>query len=289
MTRDSLFYIDKKASGSLKSKLRETIVNSILNGYLQLDSPLPSSRVLSKQLGISRNTVIHTYESLVDDGYLVSRQRSGHFVNQNIVWHTASGPQNPKSGAVDWVHRMKTTPTALAHTYKPEHWRQFEFPFIHGQFDPDLFPQTGWNECVRESMATSAVFQWAGDQFDRDDAQLVHQIRSRLLPRRGIWAEEDEVLITSGTQHAQYLISQLLVNSQTTVGMEEPGYFDARNVLELQNPEFVALAVDENGLKISSQINRCDILYTTPSHHSPTTVNMPVKRTRKVTTKSQST
>ena len=50
MTRDSLFYIDKKASGSLKSRLRETIVNAILNGDLELDNPLPSSRVFCQTI-----------------------------------------------------------------------------------------------------------------------------------------------------------------------------------------------------------------------------------------------
>ena len=278
MTRDSLFFIDKNASGSLRTQLREAIVNAILNGYLQLNSPLPSSRALAKQLGISRNTVIMTYESLVDDGYLTTRERSGHFVNGDIVWHSDNSVVPSKTKTLDWLDRIQNSPASLPHTYKPENWREYPYAFIHGQFDPDLFPQSGWNECVRESMATDAVFQWAGDQFDRDDAELVYQIRSRLLPRRGIWADEDEVLVTSGTQHAQYLIAKLLIDTNSVVGMEEPGYFDARNVLKLQQPKIIPLEVDNKGMKISNLIDQCDIIYTTPSHHSPTTVNMPVSR-----------
>ena len=287
MTRDSLFYFDENASGSLKSQLRELIVNAILNGYLPPNSPLPSSRMLAKQLGISRNTVILTFQSLVDDGYLVSRERSGHYVNGNNAWHNQLG-KKPHTSAeqIKWTDRIQSAPTELPHTIKPKNWRDFPYPFIHGQFDPDLFPQAGWNECVRESMATDAVFQWAGDQFDRDDEELINQIRTRLLPRRGIWAQEEEILITSGTQHAHYLITQLLVNSNTTVGMEEPGYFDARNILQLQNPKIVPLDVDSKGLKISDELDHCDLIYTTPSHHSPTTVNMPLSRRKKLLRKS---
>ena len=285
MTRDSLFYIDKNASGSLRAQLREAIVKAILEGYLQLDSPLPSSRGLAKQLGISRNTVILTYQSLVDDGYLTSKERSGHFVNSDIVWQSDASPAPCKNKDIDWLDRIHGAPASLPHTYKPKNWREYPYAFIHGQFDPDLFPQSGWNECVRESMATDAVFQWAGDQFDRDDEELVYQIRSRLLPRRGIWADENEVLVTSGTQHAQFLIANLLIDSNCVVGMEEPGYFDARNVLQLHGPKIVPLNVDKNGMKISKAINRCDFIYTTPSHHSPTTVNMPVYRRRQLLNK----
>jgi len=283
MSRDSLFFLDKNTSGSLQSQLRELIVDAILNGYLTADSPLPSSRILAKQLGVSRNTVILTFQSLVDDGYLVSRERSGHYVNGHNVWQTQidKKTQLPTS-RVNWVDRIQTVPTKLPHTYKPKNWREYPHPFIHGQFDPDLFPQSGWNECVRESMATDAVFQWAGDQFDRDDEELINQIRTRLLPRRGIWVDEDQILVTSGTQHAQHLIAQLLINSNSKVGIEEPGYFDARNVLALQNPTFIPLEIDNKGLKISTKIDQCDVLYTTPSHHSPTTVNMPITRRKKL-------
>ncbi len=283
MTRDSLFYFDENASGSLRSQLRELIVNAILNGYLPPGSPLPSSRMLAKQLGISRNTVILTFQSLVDDGYLVSRERSGHYVNDNNAWQTQIGKKpQAVTNQIKWVDHILPAPTELQHTLKPQNWREYPYPFIHGQFDPDLFPQAGWNECVRESMATDSVYQWAGDQFDRDDPELINQIRTRLLPRRGIWAQEEQILVTSGTQHAHYLITQLLVNSNTTVGMEEPGYFDARNILQLGNPKIVALDVDHKGLKINDTLNQCNLIYTTPSHHSPTTVNMPISRRKKL-------
>ncbi len=41
---------------------------------------MPSLRVLSKQLGLSLNTIIHGYELLSEDGWIESRPKSGYFV-----------------------------------------------------------------------------------------------------------------------------------------------------------------------------------------------------------------
>lgn len=41
---------------------------------------MPSLRALSKQLGLSLNTVIHGYELLSEDGWIESRPKSGYFV-----------------------------------------------------------------------------------------------------------------------------------------------------------------------------------------------------------------
>ena len=37
------------------------------------------------QLGVARNTVVLAYQMLVEEGYLISRERSGHFVNPKML------------------------------------------------------------------------------------------------------------------------------------------------------------------------------------------------------------
>lgn len=288
MSRHSLFHLDNQASGSLQSQIREMLVEAILSGNLPGGSALPSGRTLAKQLGVGRNTVVLAYQNLVDEGFLISRERSGHYVNSELS-QLPQARQRPNSTPpqAQWLDKIRITPSDFPHIYKHRRWRESPYPFVYGQFDPSLFPIADWRECVRESVAISAIHDWAGDRFDRDDADLTHQIRTRLLPRRGIWADEDEILITSGTQQALYLISQLLVGNTSVVGMEEPGYFDARNVLGLDKPEFIPLQIDLKGLILDDQINRCDLIYTTPSHHYPTTVTMPLAHRHKLLQKAR--
>ena len=279
MSRYSIFHLDKNASGSLQHQIRELLVKAILDNHLPGDSPLPSCRSLAKQLGVGRNTVVIAYQTLVDDGYLISRERSGHYVNTELSQTSLSKQKHHEnSQSANWIKRIKSRPSNLPHLNKPVNWRDFPYPFVYGQFDPTLFPISDWRECVRESIAISAIHEWAGDRFDRDDPDLTHQIKTRLLPRRGIWVDEDQILITSGTQQAQCLISQLLTDKKSVIGMEEPGYFDARNVLGLNQPNFIALEIDKGGIKINDDLNQCDLIYTTPSHHYPTTATMPLNR-----------
>ena len=59
------------------------IVVLILNHSILPGDKLPSSRMLSQQLKVSRNTVIFAYQALVDTGYLQPRARSGYVVSED--------------------------------------------------------------------------------------------------------------------------------------------------------------------------------------------------------------
>ena len=60
---------------------------------------------------------------------------------------------------------------------------------------------------------------------------LVNYICSRSLPRRGIKARPEQILVTLGAQNALYLIAHLLINPQKRVVIENPSYPDLRDIL----------------------------------------------------------
>jgi GntR family transcriptional regulator / MocR family aminotransferase len=107
---------------------------------------------------------------------------------------------------------------------------------------------------------------------------LVEQIRRRILPRRGIMAGDDEILITLGAQNALYLLSSLLIDRSTHVAMEDPGYPDMRNIFKLATDRVSLVPVDEKGLVPTDVPDGANIVFTTPSHQFPTTVTMPLER-----------
>ena len=59
--------------------------SAILDGQLPPQTALPSCRRLARQLGVARNTVVLAYQHLVDEGYLLARERSGYYVNEDIL------------------------------------------------------------------------------------------------------------------------------------------------------------------------------------------------------------
>ncbi|MEL6287749.1 MAG: PLP-dependent aminotransferase family protein [Pseudomonadota bacterium] len=284
--QDLLFRLQPASETGLQAQLREKLVAAILDGHVPKDERLPSSRQLAKALGISRNTVTLAYQSLIDDGFLVSRERSGTFVSPDIGTAAARQDLNGehRSGAgdaertIDWRHRLRVQPSAQENIAKPRDWRRHPYPFIYGQVDHGLFPIAEWRDCTRRALGRQWLDGWTADHHAFDDEMLIEQIRTRLLPRRGIMARENEILVTLGAQHALYLIASLLTRRETTVGIEDPGYPDTRNIFALRSSRLVNLPVDDEGMVISSALGECDIVCATPSHHAPTTVTMPEHR-----------
>ena len=276
-----LFKLSTERKVSYQRQLRETIVTAILDDKLPLEVPLPSSRELAKHLGIARNTVVLAYQQLIDEGYLVSRERSGYYIDKSMLSGRVNlqrPVKNETHSQPDWDRHIKFHPSKQRNIVKPVDWKKYPYPFLFGQLDPSLFPVTDWRECCRQALSVSDIEDVTPDHIDTDDPLLIEQIQARILPRRGVWASRDEILITMGAQQALYILADLLINKDTRVGIENPGYADARNIFSLKSPEVVPLDVDSNGIVPCEAVNNCEFIYVTPSHQSPTTVTMPLAR-----------
>jgi len=281
MMWSQLFQLSFDNKSTLQRQLREKIVAVILDGKIPANRPLPSSRELAKQLGIARNTTVLAYQQLVDEGYLIPKERSGHYVNEKaLTGQIAIQPceQNCSSDHPDWTRHIKLKPSIQRNICKPREWKKYPYPFIYGQLDPELFPIAGWRECSRQALSVMEIQNATPDRFDKDDPHLIEQIQTRLLPRRGVWASPDEILVTMGAQHALYILSDLLTDESIVVGIEDPGFVDARNIFSLKSSHVVPLPVDGDGLVPDNNLDLCDYVYVTPSHHSPTTVTLPMGR-----------
>jgi GntR family transcriptional regulator/MocR family aminotransferase len=267
---------------TLQGQLRDMLVHAVMEGFLSPGEALPSSRLLAELLGLSRTTVTLALQALTDKGLIVGRARSGHFVSDQLAATYLGARQRAGDSVADtsarWPQRLKLKPSEQRNIHKPSDWQQQPYPFIYGQFDATLFPAADWRECMLESLQGRALRRWAPDHIDRDDDTLVEQIHRRLLPARGIWVERDEILVTSGAQQATFLLATLLVDGATTVGIENPGYPDARNNFALRTRHVRPLRVDAQGLVLGARLRGCQLVYVTPSHQCPTTVTMPLAR-----------
>ena len=276
-----LFDLSSKGEGPLQARIRQTVVGAILDGRLSPGAAVPSSRELADQLKIARNTVVLAYQHLIDDGFLISRERSGYFVSSDVKAQRASPDEAPPGDAgarPDWDKRFVVRPSAQRNIVKPTDWQTYPYPFLYGQFDPTLFPTADWRECSRRALGAVELKGWAPDLIDGDDPLLIEQIRTRVLPRRGVWVTPAEVMVTIGAQQALFLLAELLVNARTTVGVEDPGYPDARNIFSLKTSRIRRVPVDAHGATLGNGLSGCDYLYLTPSYQCPTTATMPLER-----------
>ncbi|MGL4591031.1 MAG: PLP-dependent aminotransferase family protein [Aestuariivirga sp.] len=279
--RDWLVHIRRSEHASLQTQIREALVSAILDGQLAREEPIPSTRKMAKSLSVSRNTVVLAYQGMLDDGYLVARERSGYYVAEKAL--DSVTPQRPPAaaraaGEIDWAARLVKDPAAQENITKPLDWQSYAYPFIYGQVDHNLFPLAEWRDCARHALGKKWLGSWTNDTWAHDDPLLVEQIRRRILPRRGIMASDDEILITLGAQNALYLLTSLLAGPDTRVAMEEPGYPDMRNIFRLKTRNVALIPVDEQGITFTDPLRDANIVFTTPSHQFPTTVTMPLER-----------
>ncbi|MBU2409670.1 MAG: PLP-dependent aminotransferase family protein, partial [Gammaproteobacteria bacterium] len=278
-----LFALPDQPALPLQGRLRAAVVQAILENRLGPGASLPSSRELANLLGLSRNTVTSAYLQLMDEGFLEARPRSGVFVAQNARPQSADlaeplvGRSGQSGQPPEWSARVLRSLVDRPTLSKPERWRDYPYPFIYGNYDPQLFPTDDFRECCSRSLARSQLPHWTPD-FETDDVpDLIEQIRTRLLPKRGVFALKEEILVMLGAQHAYYLLADALFDERTRVGLEEPGHPHARNSFALRNPKWVEVAVDEEGLVVDA-LPAADYLFVTPSHQSPTTATLSLER-----------
>ncbi|MEM9403362.1 MAG: PLP-dependent aminotransferase family protein [Pseudomonadota bacterium] len=276
---ETLIYLDPDSSLNLQKQIRQKLVEGVLSGTLPPGHKLPSSRKLAKLLDVSRNTVVLAYQQLVAEGYLVSRDRSGIYVNEQMlvtrVGYSETLVPVSEEQSAEWKRRTRR-PGLVTRSIGQDlpNWNRYPYPFIDGKFDAELFPLTEWREATRLALSVSDVSEWSTDSGDADDPALVEEIRSKILSRRGIQARPDEILITLGTQNSLYLISRLLADHTVTVGIEDPGNAEARALLQQNGARVVPLPVDEQGVMVDHTLEDCELVYVSPSHQIPTAVQM---------------
>lgn len=276
-------------AGSLQSGLRRAIIEAVARGQLAPGQRMPSSRVLALELGVARNTVIAVYEELSTRGILDATARRGCFVAETPTLPTEVQTPSPADDAgdagadrPDWGARLTSSIGGWRHISKPADWRTYPYPFLYGQVDQSLFPLSAWRLASRNALGRAAVDWWSADNAIDDDPLLVEQIRRTVLPRRGVLCRPDEILVTLGAQEGLYLLSRILVRAGDVVGIENPGYTDARHIFALSPGTVRDLPLDGEGLIIGEQLDDVNLAVVTPGRQCPTGIPMGQKRRREL-------
>ena len=274
------FFLHGEYSGTLQSQIRQQIATAVVQGKFLPGERLPSSRKLADHLGISRITVTLAYQDLVADGYLDSRQRSGVFVATNAPQQDFTDPGIESGDTVAWKDTLYRQYAGARLVRKVEDWRRFRYPFVYGQADPALFSHSQWRQCALQTLGKREFDNLASDLAERDDPELIAYIVRQTLPRRGILARPEQILVTVGAQNALWTITRLLLGPGRIAVHENPGYPDLREIIRQSRCILAPQNVDAAGLDPSRIVEAASVVFTTPSHQAPTGATMPMERRR---------
>jgi len=272
------FFLAPEAEGTLQAQIQQMIAQGILSGRFRKGEKLPSSRKLAAHLGISRITVTLALTELQANDYLESRNRSGYYVSDNAPEPPAFPTPTPRRDMIDWTRALGRRFTGGDTPEKPQDWARYPYPFIYGQTDPALFDHANWRHCALQALGAKDFQALTADYYDQDDPKLIEFITRHTLPRRGIIAQPDEILVTMGAQNALWLTAQVLLTQRRTAVIENPCYHALRDILMQSRCHLMPVDVDRDGLPPEGLPEQADVIFTTPSHQAPTNATMPLAR-----------
>ncbi|MDZ4392324.1 PLP-dependent aminotransferase family protein [Cypionkella sp.] len=272
------FVLPPAARGTLQQRIRQMVTEGVLSGRFRAGQKMPSSRGLAEHLGISRITVTLSYAELVSADYLMARGRSGYFISENAPRAPELQARAPRAEGVDFARLTGRRFSGLATVKRPLDWENYQFPFIYGQADASLFDHQNWRLCALRALGRKDFAALTSDMYDRDDPLLIEHLLRSILPRRGIAAREDEVLLTLGAQNALWITVATLLGPGRRAVVENPGYSGLRGVLEPSGTEVISVDVDADGLPPDRLPQGVDVVFTTASHQCPTNATMPLER-----------
>lgn len=271
------FYLSPGAQGSLQQQIRTMVTQGVLAGRFRPGQRMPSSRGLAAHLGVSRITVTLAYADLVSSDYLTAAGRSGYFVSDTAPLAPEFPEPARQAEAVDFRSLTGGRFSEGARVARPEDWDRYPYPFIYGQADPTLFDHQNWRQCALRALGKRDFAALTSDYYERDDPLLVQELVRTILPRRGIAAREEEVLLTLGAQNALWIAATLLLGPGRRAGLENPGYPSWRSIVAAVGAQAMPVDVDALGLPVAG-LAGADVVFVTPSHQCPTNATMPVER-----------
>ncbi|MDH5415101.1 MAG: PLP-dependent aminotransferase family protein, partial [Flavobacteriaceae bacterium] len=258
-------------------KLFKALKSAITNGALTDNIKMPPSRILAKDIGISRSTVIKAYELLVVEKYLFSVPGSGYYVSsvndkkiQQVRFENRVDGKYPKIS--------KRAKSFVNNSYTVNIRVPKGVPFRPGLPPLDIFPVTTWKKLSNDywKSVKSSELSYS-DSYGL--LKLREQISEYLKIYRNIDCDSNQIIVTTGSLHSLYLLSNSLIDKNDEVVIENPIYPHAHSLLKSLNAKFCYANIDSEGICIN-EIN-CDkpkMVYTTPSNQSPTGVKMSLKR-----------
>jgi GntR family transcriptional regulator / MocR family aminotransferase len=270
--------VDRAAGAPLAAQVSEQVRAAVTGGALHAGDRLPSSRDLATTLGVSRTVISTAYATLFAEGWLEGRHGSGTYV-ANVA--PAPAPAPPEPDECD-IH------PALAGSLSHPSGVAGSAGQAPGQQLIELQPGIPWTAGIDQGVWRRA-WRYAGTRppSQLPDPHGLPALRAELagyLRRsRGLGVGPANILVTRGVAGGLALLAATLLKPGDTVGIEEPGYQAAHEVLGRAGARIVPCRVDAHGVVPEELPGDLRLLYTTPAHQYPLGGRLPVGRRQALT------
>ena len=253
--------IDKLSDMTMTRQIYSVIKDSILRGDFVGNQKLPSTRVLSLELDVSRIVAVDAYEQLLAEGYVYSIEGAGTYVNEGVLLESEYIPNS----------EMPDTRQLL---YEEE---QNHYNFRTGVPDLRYVPIEDWTKLYKQTVRTLDF-----GMFDYHNPMGYYPLRNAIVDYakrwRGIQADSRQIVIINGAAQGFSLL-RAFVEKESYILIENPVSTGIITTLNQFGAQIKSINVDENGMITSELPEQAPrLIFTTPSHQFPTGGVMPVNR-----------
>lgn len=261
------------AKAPLYEKIYEYIKNEIVDGKISKGEKLPSTRLLAKNLSVSRSTVELAYDQLLAEGYIEAEPYRGYFVCDIEALYQLEQRSPLVILKKNAGNEEKDTFNEIAQKNNNRQKIDF-FPYA---IDTQNFPYNVWRKLHKNVLLDDREeILLSGD--GQGDYELRAAITDYLHQARGVNCDATQIVIGAGNEYLEILLAQVL-GEKKTVLMDDPTYLQAYRTFS--NMGYVVKNIpQEHGSMPIEAVRRedADILYVMPSHQFPLGTVMPLKR-----------
>ncbi|CAG4898264.1 MocR-like pyridoxine biosynthesis transcription factor PdxR [Paraburkholderia gardini] len=296
--------LDRAAAEPVYRQVLRLMQQAILTAQFPPGAKLPSSRTLAGELGIARNTVLHVYDQLTAEGYVISTTGSGTYVAdtrpdsaafsaRRTTPRVAGAPGKAGATATAATDAGDTASSRTACEQRGLSSRGSRLidkagvslkqwgAFMPGVPDVAEFPARTWSRLQARlwKEANPDLLTYAPGGGYRP---LRRALSDYLRVARSVNCTPDQIIITTGIHQSIDLAVRLLTDVGDRAWVEEPCYWGARSVLESSGLTLSPVPVDDEGLNPREQDLRDPprLALVTPSHQYPLGMVMSLARRR---------
>ncbi len=270
--------ITNKKENPLYKFYSNEIKKTIINGRISENQRLPPTRVLSKDLNISRTTALKIYDSLLFEGMISSKKGSGYYVTYKKT------TKKEKKRKKNLLYPSLSKKSKLFNKKKylsTDNFLKTGVAFRPGLPPLDIFPVNKWKNISNKFWRLSKPSDLSYAPAEGLEKLRIN-ISNYLKIYRNIRCDYNQIIITSGSLHSLYLISNSIIDNGDKIGMENPTFPRAFNLFKSLKAEILPCEIDKEGIVLNNLNPKVKFIYTTPSNQYPLGVRMSLERRKEI-------
>lgn len=220
---------ERKEGIPLNIQIYQKIKDDIIHGYIKKGDQLPSIRKCEELMRVSKTSVEHAYERLLDEGFIITKPKVGFFVDVD-----------------DEQARLRNA--VYEHSTIVEQ-RDIRYDFRAQTVDVESFDIALWKKYLKSVLDHHSEIATYGDS--QGEYQLRLALQKYAYSMRGVLCTREQIVVGASFQSLLYMLCGLF-EKDIVVGMTEDGFQQAETVFHDFGYNIRKFPVKKHGISIKA-------------------------------------